>query len=318
MDKIIEKIDFYKDKKVLITGSSGLLGSHLLDLLAGSSNSIRLLTRRHITKPKSGVSVLHGDISDSVVDSQAIKDIDVVFHFAAIVNVDKSISDPFETLTTNIMGTMRLLESARKQNKPPHIIFPSSTNIYGIPQKEKLTEDYPIAPLDPYSTSKAAADLICQTYIRTYNLPITILRVSTLYGPRQQVTQFIPKVISQGASSQILTLGSLNAYRDFCYVKDVAEAFMLAGAASKDSYQVFNISTGVSTCLIDIVEKISKFLGKRLEIKSNGNHRSNEITSPFVIDYSKARYVLKWKPHYDIDSGLKETVEWFKNKAIVN
>lgn len=312
-----EKMGFYNDKNVLITGSSGLLGSHLLDFLTGSASRIRLLMRNPITRPKSGVSVLVGDINDSVVASKAIKDIDIVFHLAALVNVDRSISEPFETLTTNVMGTVRLLESARKQNKPPHIIFPSSTNIYGIPKKEKLTEDYPIAPLDPYSTSKAAADLICQTYIRTYNLPITILRVSTLYGPRQQVTQFIPKVISQGLSSKILELGSLNAYRDFCYVKDVAEAFMLAGAASDDSYQVFNIATGVSTCLIDIVEKISQFLGKKLEITSKGHHRSNEITSPFVIDYSKAKSVLKWKPHYDIDSGLKETVEWFKNKAIV-
>lgn len=314
MNTAAEIIGFYKNKKILITGSSGLLGSHLLDFLESSSARIRLLTRKPIARPESGVRVLHGDIRESVVVNEAIEDIDIVFHLAALVNVDKSISDPFETLTTNVMGTLQLLESARKQTKTPHIIFSSSTNIYGIPQKEKVTEDYPIAPSDPYSTSKAAADLICQTYIKTYNLPITILRPSTLYGPRQQMTQFIPKVISQGLSSQILELGSLNAYRDFCYVKDVAKAFILAGATPEAASQVFNISTGVSISLIDIVEKISKLLGKKLEIKTKNHHRPYEITLPFVIDSSKARRVLKWKPHYDIDSGLKDTIEWFKNK----
>ncbi len=316
MSKNVEKASFYKDKKILITGASGLLGSHLLDSLVGSSATIRIVTRLPITGQKGKVSVLVGDIRGDFLASKAIQDIDIVFHLAALVNVDRSISEPFEALSTNVMGTVKLLESARKQNKPPHIIFPSSTNIYGIPKKEKLTENYPIAPLDPYSTSKAAADLICQTYIKTYNLPITILRVSTLYGPRQQLTQFIPKVISQGLSNQILRLGFLNAYRDFCYVKDAVEAFALAGVASDDSYQVFNISTGVSTSLTDIVEKISKFLGKKLEINGKGDHRSNEITFPFVIDNSKARSVLKWKPNYDVDSGLKETVEWFKNTAL--
>jgi nucleoside-diphosphate-sugar epimerase len=308
------KIDFYNDKNILITGSSGLLGSHLLDFLSGSSCKIRLLMRIPTAKSYSRVQVLVGDINDGAVIMKAIENVDIIFHLAALVNIDRSIKEPFETFTTNVMGTARLLESARKQSKPPHIICSSSTNIYGLPKKKKLTEAYPIAPLDPYSTSKAAADLICQTYIKTYNLPVTILRISTLYGPRQQITQFIPKVISQGLSSKTIELGSLSAFRDFCYVNDVARAFMLAGAASDNSYQAFNISTGVSTCLTDIVQKILEFLGQKIEVRSKDNHRPNEITFPFVIDNSKAKNILNWEPNYNINSGLKETVEWFKNQ----
>ena len=314
MNNTTEKMEFYTNKKILITGSSGLLGSHLLNLLTKASPRIRLLTRRPLARPENMVRVFQGDIRESAVFNEAIEDVDVVFHLAALVNIDKSISDPLETLTTNVMGTLRLLESARKQTKTPHIIFSSSTNIYGSPHGDKVTEDYPIAPSDPYSTSKAAADLICQTYIKTYNLPITILRPSTIYGPGQKITQFIPKVISEGLSSQILELGSLNSYRDFCYVKDVAAAFMLAGATPNSASQVFNISTGVSTNLGDIVEKTSKLLGKKLEIKTKDTHRISHGTIPFVIDSSKARRVLKWEPHYDIESGLKDTIEWFKNK----
>lgn len=317
MINMLTKMEFYEDKKVLITGSSGLLGSHLLDFLAGSCHKIRLLTRKPVAMYEDGISVLYGDVRESTIVDKVIEDIDIVFHLAALVNVDKSLSDPFETLTTNIMGTLNLLESARKQANKPHIVFSSSTSIYGIPRTEKINEDYEIAPSDPYSASKAAADLICQAYIKTYELPITILRSSTLYGPRQQITQFIPRVILQGLSSQVLELGSLNAYRDFCYVKDVATAFMLAGATPEAICQVLNVSTGVSMSLVDIVEKVSKLLGKKFEIKTKkGHHRPYEITIPFTIDSSKARRVLKWMPQYDIDLGLKETIEWFKNTQI--
>jgi nucleoside-diphosphate-sugar epimerase len=316
MKNMTMKMEFYKDKNVLITGSSGLLGSHLLDLLTGSCHKIRVLTRNPSTRYEDKISVFHGDLRDSAVVNKAIEDIDIVFHLAALVNVDKSISDPFETLTTNVLGTLNLLESARKQTNKPQIIFSSSTSIYGIPKAKKMTEDHMISPSDPYSTSKAAADLICQAYIKTYELPITILRSSTLYGPRQPITQFIPRVILQGLSGQVLKLGSLSSYRDFCYVKDVATAFILAGATPEAVCQVFNISTEMSINLVDVVEKILKLLGQKSEIKTIDHHRPYEITFPFTIDSSKLRKVLKWMPQYDIDSGLKETIEWFKSTQI--
>lgn len=307
-------MSFYNNKNILITGSSGLLGSHLIDFLLNLSPKIRVLTRSPITRPENDISVFKGDITESAIVNKAIKDVDIVFHLAALVNVDNSIKDPFKTLTTNFMGTLQLLESARKQKKPPHIIFSSSTSIYCINKGEKVTEDSPITSSNPYSTSKAAADLICQTYIKTYNLPVTVLRVSTLYGPRQKRTQFISNVISQSLSSSILELGSLNACRDFCYVKDAVTAFMLAGAVSEAVFQVFNISAGVSVRLTEIVDKISKILGKELYIKNKGDHRPSEVLLPFVIDSSKAKRTFGWQPRYDIDSGLKETIDWFKIK----
>lgn len=310
----IEKMSFYNGKNILITGSSGLLGSHIVDFLLSLSPKIRLLTRSPLIRPEKNITVFQGDVTESSVVTKAIKDVDIIFHLASLVSVDNSIKNPFETLNTNIMGTLQLLESARKQKKNPYIIFSSSTSVYCISHQEKVTEDSPITSSNPYSTSKAAADLICQAYIKTYNLPITILRTSTLYGPRQQRTQFIPNVISQSLSNRILELGSLNAYRDFCYVKDAAMAFMLAGASSEAVFEVFNISAGVSISLKEIVDKISTLLKKELCVKNKGDHRPGETLLPFVIDSSKAKRTLRWQPHYDLDSGLKETIEWFKAK----
>jgi nucleoside-diphosphate-sugar epimerase len=308
-------MEFYRDKKVLITGSSGLLGSHLLDLLVGSGQQIRVLTRKPIARHEKGITVLHGDIRDSVVVDKIVEDTDVIFHLAAIVNVDKSIINPFETLNTNVIGTVRMLESARRQANKPHIIFSSSISVYGIPQMEIITENHPFAPSNPYSASKAAADIICQTYIKTYNLPITILRPSTLYGPRQRITQLIPRVILQGLLGKALKLGSLNAYRDFCYVNDAAIAFALAGANPEAVGQIFNISTGRSMKIADVIERISKLLGKKLEIRTKKDHyRPHEITVPFMIDSANAKRVLRWLPHYNIDLGLKETIEWFRSQ----
>lgn len=314
-DNVMKKMEFYKDKKVLITGASGLLGWHLLDLLAGSCQEIQVLTRRRVARPEKRITILRGDIKNSAVVNKLVEGTDVIFHLAAVVNVDKSIIDPFETLNTNVIGTVKVLESARGQANKPHMIFSSSVGIYGVPKMEIITENHPIAPSNPYSASKAAADIICQTYIKTYNLPITILRLSTLYGPRQHITQFIPRVILQGLSGKVLELGSLNAYRDFCYVKDAAIAFALAGAAPEAVGHIFNISTGKSINIADIVGKISKLLERKLEIRTKKDHyRPHEITVPFIIDSSNAKRVLGWLPRYNIDLGLRETIEWFKTK----
>lgn len=308
-------LNFYKNKTVLITGSSGLLGSHLLDFLVKASSNIHLLTQRPPTMLANHVDFVQGDVRESAVVAKALEGADIVFHLAAVVNVDRSICDPFNTLSTNVMGTLQVLECARKMNKTPSIIFSSSTSVYTYSPNRKITEDCPLTSIDPYSTSKVASELICQSFAKTYGLPVTILRVSSMYGPRQKKLQFIPKVISQSLSSSVLELGSLNAYRDFSYVRDVASAFLLAGAVPEASSQVFNIASGVPLKIVEIVEKILKILGKKLDIKSNGYQRPGEVVFPFFIDSSKAKNVLNWEPCYDIDEGLKETIEWFKNEC---
>lgn len=314
MSRIEKKLEFYEDKKVLITGSSGLLGSYLLDLIGAHAREIRVLSRKPATGYRNRIKNIQGDITKGTDTDKIVKDIDIIFHLAAIVNIDKSIRDPFNTIDANVMGTINLLESVRKERNKPHIIFSSSASIYGVSKVKIITEDHTLAPSNPYSASKAAADMICQAYNKTYDIPITILRPSTLYGLRQRRTQFIPTVILQCLSSDTLEIGSLDAYRDFCYVKDAASAFVLAGATAEAKGQVFNISGGLSINVADIVRKISEILRKEVKIIAKKNfYRPCEITSPFVIDSSKAKKILGWVPRYDIDSGLKETVEYFRS-----
>lgn len=314
--EVTEKLSFYEDKKVLITGSSGLLGSHLLDVLRNSCREIRVLVRKPAASYGKRVRIVQGDIRENADVNNIVEDTDIIFHLAAIVNVDESISDPFNTLNTNVIGTVKLLESIRKKRRKPHVIFSSSVAVYGVPRAAKITENHTMAPSNPYSASKAAADVICQAYNKTYDIPVTILRSSTLYGPRQRTTQFIPSVILQCLSSDTIRLGSLDPYRDFCYVKDVAASFVLAGATAKAKGQVFNISTGVPMKVADIVTKVSKILGKDVKIKARkAFYRPEEMMNPFIIDSTKARKILGWTPYHDIDSGLKETIEWFMSSG---
>ena len=309
----IEKLKFYKDKKVLITGSSGLLGSHLFDLLCDSCQEIRLLVRTSTMKYKEGVSVLYGDIRRSTVVNKIIEDVDLIFHLASLVNVDKSINNPIHTIDINVMGIVQLLEAVRKTENMPRIVFSSSADVYGDPKENVITEDHALNPSNPYSASKAAADMICQAYIKTYDMPITILRPSSLYGPRQRKTQFIPTVILQCLSRNILHLGPLDVYRDFCYVKDVAFAFALAGAINESKGQTFNITTEQPTNIADIVHKISMLLDKDVKIvKKKEFHRPKVAFHPFIISSLKAKEILRWVPRYDLDSGLKETIKWFR------
>jgi len=313
--ELAQKSKFYKDKAVSITGSSGLLGSHLLNALSGQCKEIRVLARKPIVQSEDGIQIIQGDIRNKADVENIVKNADIIFHLAGVVNVDASINDPVTTLDTNVISTIKLLEFIRKSGKKTHLVFSSSTAVYGVPMFERVTEDHPFAPSNPYSASKAAAEVLCQAYSKTYGIPTTILRPSTLYGPRQRTTQFIPSVISQCLASDTIRLGSLDVYRDFSYVKDVVSALVLTGATTKAVNQIFNIASGTPTKIADVVTIVSQILQKNIKIEMNaGFHRPAEESKPFIIDSSKAHKALGWKAQYTLTAGLKETIKWFASK----
>jgi len=310
--EVAKKSKFYNDKTVSITGSSGLLGSHLLDVLRNLCKEIQVLVRKPAVQSGDGIKIIQGDIRKEADVENIVRNADIIFHLAGVVNVDASINDPVTTLDTNMLGTMKLLECIRKSGKKTHLVFSSSIAVYGVPMCERVTEDHPFVPSNPYSASKAAAEVLCQAYNKTYGIPTTVLRPSTLYGPRQRTTQFISSVISQCLTSDTIRLGSLNAYRDFSYVKDVVSALVLAGATAKAVNQIFNIAPGTPTRIADVVTIVSEILHKEIKIKLKvGFHRPSEENKPFIIDSSRANKVLGWKARYTLTAGLKETIEWF-------
>jgi len=186
-----------------------------------------------------------------------------------------------------------------------------------VPRVPNISEDHGLFPSNPYSASKAAADTICQAYGKTYKVPVTILRPSTLYGPYQSQTQFIPTVILQTLTSPIIKLGSLNATRDFCYVKDVAAAFLLAGATEKSRGEVFNISSGISVRLSEVVDKILEITKRHVLIETKLLPRPEDSTCMFVINSSKARNILGWSPKCDLDFGLRDTIDFFCSQGVL-
>lgn len=318
--EVAHKLKFYKDKTVSITGSSGLLGSHLLDALGDQCKEIRVLARKPLVQSDNEIKIVQGDIRKEIDVENIVRNADIIFHLAGLVNVDTSINDPVTTLDTNVSGTIKLLDSIRKSGKKPHFVFSSSTAVYGDPKFERVTEDHPFAPSNPYSASKAAAEVICQAYSKTYGIPTTVLRPSTLYGPRQRATQFVPSVILQCLASDTIRLGSLDACRDFSYVKDVVSALVLAGATTKAVNQIFNIASGTPTRIADVVAIVSEILQKEIKVEMNVKfRRPTEVYKPFTVDSSRAHEVLGWKARYSLTAGLKETIKWFaSNRDILS
>ena len=311
--------EYFEDKKVLITGSNGFLGSSLLYELKDICSEIRLFNRNKQEIGYTGDNIFrfYGDIRNPSDLKNCLTDIDIVYHFAAIVNIDESIRAPRKTMETNIIGTLNLLELAKQKNNEPHIIFSSSADVYSSNNPEPITERSCMVPDHPYSASKCAADFICQSYIKTYNLPITILRPTSLYGPRQRNTQFIPTVITQCLQKKDLHLGPLDNQRDFIFIKDIIYAMLMVGYLNEAKGRIYNLSSEKLLNLNGIVHKIMSYSNNNdAKIIKKTLLRSKYEKKAVKVSSKEIKTQLGWKATTGIDEGLQTTIRWFKREIM--
>ena len=305
------------DKKILVTGGAGFIGSNLTRELSKENivTVIDDLSSGHLGNIKylidgNKINFIKGSITDIDLLKKSTKDIDYIFHLAAIASIPKSIKDPVTTHKVNVNGLFNVLTSA-KDNNVKKVVFSSSCAIYGNPSKCPIDENTEPNPLSPYSTSKLIGEKYCNLFKEVYDLQTVSLRYFNVYGPRQDplgdYAAVIPKFISLTLEDKPLIIyGTGEQTRDFIFVKDVVKANILL-AENKVS-GVFNVGSGKKTSIKDLAESILEISNKDLEIKYQ-HERPGDIIDSYA-DISKFKK-LDFNTEYNLDEGLKETYNWF-------
>ncbi len=315
-----------KNKKVLVTGADGFIGSHLVEALIDEGCKIRAFVYYNSfnnwgwldTLPKeklSQIEIFSGDIRDSNGVRMAMKDIDIVFHLAALIAIPFSYHSPDAYIDTNIKGTLNVLQAARDFGTERTLIT-STSEVYGTAQFVPITELHPRQPQSPYSASKIGADCLVESFYRSFNLPITIVRPFNTYGPRQSARAVIPTIITQLLNNvESLKLGDTTPTRDLLFVKDTAKAFIEIAKSNTLNGEDVNISTQSEITIQNLAELIMKLTGKNAEIIKDDVRLRPEKSEVFRLfgDSTKLRTNTHWIPEYSIEKGLIETIEWFSN-----
>ena len=329
----LDRLDFWKNKRVLVTGSTGVVGINLVNELEKMGADVVAFVRdsvpaaRHLARWLNGhspVTVVRGDLEDinSIMRTLAEYETQVVYHLGAQTIVNVGNRSPLTTFKANIEGTWNLLESSRILNEYSDVLeiicVASSDKAYGSSKKLPYTEDMPLHGEHPYDVSKSCTDLISQCYADTYNLPVCIARMGNIYGPGDlNFNRIIPgtiRDIHNNARPEIRSDGS--PVREYFYVGDAVDAYLtLAEKMSfkKISGEAFNFSSGEKLSVLEVVKKVLGSMGSSLKPKILRQSR-NEIQNQY-LSIEKAKKILKWSPKHSVDEGLKLTIPWYCNEV---
>ncbi|MFZ8835306.1 MAG: GDP-mannose 4,6-dehydratase [Candidatus Caldipriscus sp.] len=310
-------------KKVLITGASGFIGSHTVESALERGYSVRVFLRynstgyvgnlRFLGKKLKDIEIFWGDIRDYTSVLRAVKGVDYVIHLAAQISVPYSFQNPIDFAMNNVVGTTNILK-ASVECGISKFVYTSTSEIFGG-SDEPLNEDSLRVPKSPYSASKVGADAMVKSFFYTYDLNTLILRPFNTFGPRQSIRALIPWIIYQGLRSEKVKLGNLEPKRDFTYVKDTVEGILLALEKETEGGDEINLGTGRSFSVMEVVEVVSKVLGKNLKVEVEEKLKRPKKAEVFnlIADNSKAKRILGWEPKWSFEEGVRETVEYVRS-----
>lgn len=309
--------------RVLVTGAAGFIGSHLAELCVKNGYDVRAFIHYNArnswgwlenSQHKKDIEVFSGDIRDYDSVSNAMKGCNTVFHLAALIGIPYSYISPLAFVKTNIEGTYNVLE-ASKNLSVENVLITSTSETYGTAQYTPIDEKHPLVGQSPYSASKIAADQLAISYHRSWNLPVKIVRPFNTYGPRQSARAVIPATILQILSSEKrIKLGNVHPTRDLTYVKDTAQAFVEILKADDLLGEITNVGMKEEISIIDLVKLISDLLGADIEIISEEERirPGKSEVERLVCDNTKIFQKTNWRPSYNLEKGLGETIEWLK------
>jgi NAD dependent epimerase/dehydratase len=312
--------------KILVTGADGFIGSHLTEVLIRKGYKVKAFVYYNSfnswgwldTLPndiKSQIEIFAGDVRDPHCVKNALSDCSAVFHLAALIAIPYSYYSPESYLDTNIRGTLNVLQAARELNLE-RVLVTSTSEVYGTAQYVPIDEIHPRQGQSPYSASKIGADALADSYYRSFDLPVSIVRPFNTYGPRQSARAVIPTIISQllNGYSEI-QLGSLYPTRDLVYVKDTVNGFIEIFKNSQLIGQEVNIATQQEISIQDLGNLLFKLTKTTPVIKSNDERLRPEKSEVYRLLGSNQKILTNtnWKPEYTLEQGLAETIEWFSN-----
>lgn len=307
----------------LVTGAGGFIGSHLVEALLREGHTVRGLVRYtsrgewgHLEElkadPDDQLSVSLGDVADPYLIANLVVGCDVVFHLAALIGIPYSYHAPASYVTTNIHGTLNVLEACRKANVR-RVIVTSTSEVYGTARYTPIDELHPLQAQSPYAASKIAADKLAESYFASFGVPVVILRPFNTYGPRQSARALIPAVLSQalvGASE--IQLGNLEPQRDLTFIDDTVRAFLLAAAAPAIEGSTIHFGQGAAASVKALAQRCLEIVGSSARIVSVTERRrpDNSEVDILLCDPTRARRLLGWTPNISLDTGLRRVADY--------
>ncbi len=302
-----------KGKKILITGSTGFVGQHLEQELKKLGAKVFGVSR------SGGENTIRANIVDFNTIDKIIKTkkIEICYHLAAEALVESGQIDPYNTFKNNIEGALNILESGRRNNLEK-IIIASTSHVYGD-HKPPYLETFSPRPSRPYETSKTCIDLLAQSYANTFSLPVLIPRFVNTYGPGDlNFNRLVPKTIKSVLNNEPPKMWGGGAKRDYLYIDDVVNAYILLGEADMSKIgknRIYNFGSSNIFSVQEIIEKIIELSGKKFRIEKIKDERDFEINVQYS-SWKKAKKMFRWDPEYTIDEGLLKTIAWYKSRDL--
>lgn len=313
-------------KKVLVTGADGFIGSHLTESLLEKGYDVRAFAYYNsfnnwgwldsLPKEKlDQIDVFTGDIRDPNGVREAMKGIDEVFHLAALIAIPFSYHSPDSYVDTNIKGTLNVLQAARDLGTQ-RVLVTSTSEVYGTAQYVPIDEKHPFQGQSPYSATKIGADRLAESFYRSFNLPVSIVRPFNTFGPRQSARAVIPTIITQLLAGKTeIQLGSLTPTRDFNYVKDTAAGFIAIAESDKTIGQEINIATGQEISIGDLAKEIISQINPSASIVCDEQRlrpEKSEVNRLLGCN-RKLKELTDWEQQYTFAEGIAETIEWLRH-----
>jgi len=315
----------WNERKVLITGATGFIGSWLTEALLKRGADVTALVKKDdplivsLRDVSDRVLYVYGDVRDRNAVDRAVVEQEIVFHLAAITQVILAIQNPTETFHVNVLGTLNILESLRMNNANQYIVFASSDKVYGEPKYLPIDEEHPLSAKSPYDASKLAADRLGYSYYRTYGIDVSIVRWSNTIGGRDaNILRAAPDFITSIIDGKPPTIrGNGQHVRDYMYVTDAVSA-MISVAENRNicKGEAFNFGTEKPTEVTELANMVIRLMGCQTKMKPKvlGQPTPGEIDKQYLSS-KKARELIKWKPQVDLEEGLLMTIEWYKENS---
>jgi dTDP-glucose 4,6-dehydratase len=317
--------NFWTNKKVLVTGAGGFIGSHLVEKLVTLGASVRAFVRYNsrgdpgllrLVPPEVATSLewVSGDLRDPDAVGKAVRSCQFVFHLGALISIPYSFLHPVEVAESNFIGTLNILMACR-EFEVQRLIHTSTSEVYGTAQYVPIDESHPLQAQSPYSASKIGADKLVESFYCTYQLPAVTVRPFNTYGPRQSGRAVIPTIVTQALGKRTVHLGNLDAIRDFTYVDDTVDGFIGSAVTEDVEGCTFNFGTGSEISIRDLAETIIRKVNTQVKIEIDAERirpGKSEVLR-LLSDHSLARERLKWSPSVSLEDGLDRTIDWIKN-----
>jgi NAD dependent epimerase/dehydratase len=315
-------------KKILVTGGGGFIGSHLVEALVKKGHKVKALVEYNTDNTwgwidsfdpiiKKSVEVISGDIRDQNLVIKLVKNVDIIFHLAALISIPYSYISPRSYISTNIIGTLNLLEAIKASNVEL-FVQTSTSEVYGSSQYFPIDEKHPLNAQSPYAASKIGSDQLALSYNKSFNLPVTIIRPFNTFGPRQSLRAFIPTIITQIVSNKkIIKLGNLSSKRDFSYVSDTVKGFINCIENKRCLGKSINLGTGMAFSMQETLDIIIKEIGKKanIEIEKKRLRPKKSEVDHLLSSNILAKKLINWEPVFKnkngFRKGLQKTIDWF-------